>query len=114
MPIGAFNKSHARDFKQKFISLPSNMNKKREYREKSKRASEERKTFSTDDLKKLFESVEYQKGFREPFQYWVPIIGLYTGARLEEICRLRVESFNVVDGINVIQIIPDDDWRGKT
>lgn len=167
MSIGAFNKSHARDFKQKFITLPSNMNKKREYREKSidellkmdipkdhlqahntidnnlvristffkwtedsgytdknyfsgmtigksKRASEERKTFSPDDLKKLFESAEYQKGFREPFQYWVPLIALYTGTRLEEICRLRVESFNVVDGINVIQITPDGDWGGKT
>jgi len=167
LPIESFNQVHARGFKQKFIMLPSNMNKKREYREKSidellqmeipkdhlqsqntinntlvristffkwvenngyadkhyfngltigksKRASEERKTFSPNDLKKLFESAEYQKGFEEPYQYWVPLIALYTGARLEEICRLRVESFNIIDDLNVIQILSDNEWKGKT
>jgi len=81
---------------------------------KSKRASEERKDFSLDNLKKLFESTEYKKGFEEPFQYWVPLIVLYSGARLEEICRLRVDSFNIINDINIIQILPDNEWRGKT
>lgn len=29
---------------------------------------------------------------KKPFQFWVPLLGLYTGARLEELCQLHVED----------------------
>jgi len=39
--------------------------------------------FSEDDLKRLFEGEEFSNGsFSEPFQYWLPVLALYTGARL--------------------------------
>jgi hypothetical protein len=41
--------------------------------------------FNNDDLNKLFDTGEYRSGsFQEPFQYWLPLLGLYTGVRLEE------------------------------
>ena len=45
--------------------------------------------FTRTELRSLFESDEYRnRKFEKPFQYWVPIIALFTGARLEEICQL--------------------------
>ncbi len=35
---------------------------------------------------------------RESAKFWVPILGLYTGARLNEICKLRVADVRNADG----------------
>ncbi|WP_036249787.1 site-specific integrase [Methylobacter sp. BBA5.1] len=81
---------------------------------KKKRASEERQAFDKDDLIKLFESKEYQRGFRHPYQYWIPIIGLHTGMRLEEICRLQIHNFKQIDGVDCFALSQDEEWNGKT
>ena len=50
-----------------------------------------REKFSDGDLKLLFESEEYKThAFEEAFQFWVPLIALFSGARLEEICQLHL------------------------
>jgi len=70
-----------------------------------KRANEERKAFSDDDLHKLFNSLEYTRsGHRHPYQFWVPLIALYSGARLNEICQLHLCDFDEYEGIKVIRI----------
>jgi integrase len=84
---------------------------------KRKKASEQRDIFSKEDLAKLFESDEYRSGFLrggDLWKYWIPLIGLYTGMRLEEICRLRIDCFEFVDGIVTVEIKPDGEWLGKT
>jgi len=51
--------------------------------------------FSEDDLKRLFEGEEFTNGsFSEPFQYWLPVLGLYTGARLEELAQLHLADIS--------------------
>ena len=53
------------------------------------RAVDQRAAFTPDDLKKLFNSEQYRRGLhRTAAQFWVPLIGLFTGARLNEICQL--------------------------
>jgi len=48
---------------------------------KDKNAQDARDPFTDEDLVKLFESPKYQKhGFKHPYHYWVPLIGLYTGS----------------------------------
>lgn len=70
-----------------------------------KRANEERQAFTDDDLSKLFGSDEYVKhGHKQPYQHWVPLIALYTGARLNEICQLHLCDLDEIDGISVIRI----------
>jgi integrase len=41
--------------------------------------------FTKADLKLLFHCPEYLT-FDEPYKFWLPILGLYTGCRIEEIC----------------------------
>ncbi|MDG4546589.1 MAG: site-specific integrase [Rickettsiales bacterium] len=71
--------------------------------------------FSNDDLKKLFNSPLY-RGYgdykrkeagnaitRDAF-YWLPLVGLYTGARSEEIAQLRISDIKVMDGITYLHL----------
>lgn len=36
--------------------------------------------------------------------YWIPLIGLYTGARIGEIAQLRAEDISVTDGVPLLHI----------
>ncbi|KQP52492.1 hypothetical protein ASF41_12420 [Methylobacterium sp. Leaf111] len=40
---------------------------------------------------------------RDPVKRWVPLMCAYSGARLSEVCQLRVEDFTEVDGIAVMR-----------
>ena len=52
-------------------------------------AHQDKNQYSAVDLKKLFNSQDYKQGLhRYPSEYWVPLIGLFTGARENEICQL--------------------------
>ncbi len=49
-----------------------------------------REAFSDDDIKLIFYSGFYTKDkFIHEAYYWIPLIGLYSGMRLEEICQLH-------------------------
>lgn len=58
-----------------------------------KRPDEERPIYKTEDLVKVFGTPEYQQGkHTKPVNYWSPLIALYTGARLNEICQLYLDD----------------------
>ncbi len=47
--------------------------------------------FTPDDLKRLFGSPLYRDAaYDEAFKYWLPVLALFTGARLEELAQLHV------------------------
>lgn len=46
--------------------------------------NEERKAFSRSDLTKIFTLDSFQKKHQETWHYWLPILGLYTGARIND------------------------------
>ena len=47
--------------------------------------------FSDDDLKKLFGSTEYRdQSFAKASEFWIPLLGLYTGARINELAQLHM------------------------
>lgn len=68
---------------------------------KDKRPDEEQDPFTKDELKMMFvESQEYgEDQMEKPYQFWMPLIGLYTGMRIEEICQLYVSDLKKIDGI---------------
>ncbi|WP_345793047.1 site-specific integrase [Thauera sp. JM12B12] len=65
--------------------------------------------FQLDDLKALFESDEYRYGtFGTQSEFWLPLLGLFTGARLNELCQLTVSDIGTHDGIETISILDND------
>lgn len=64
----------------------------------SKQAHEYREAFTPEELRKLFAPATYPSQ-TEGWKYWVPLLGLYTGARLEEICQLHVRDVVKEDGL---------------
>ncbi|MGZ3182930.1 MAG: site-specific integrase [Telluria sp.] len=74
--------------------------------------SKQREPFTVDELRQLFGADEHLQGrYTTPYSYWLPIMGLLTGARLNELCQLHLSDFEVLDGIHCISI--NDEEEGK-
>ena len=77
-------------------------------------ARSERSPFTDDDLKLLFGTVVYtSKIYAHDWQYWLPLLGLYTGARIEELCQLKGQDFKVIDGCHYISIHGEGDVENR-
>jgi integrase len=77
-----------------------------------------RTDFTSDHLKKLFGSTvftgsmgdegkrQYQPGPHriDDWRYWLPLLALFTGARLNELCGLLLSDFDERDGVAFIHI----------
>lgn len=59
--------------------------------------------FTGTDLIALFGS-NYVSEMAKPDWYWVPLISLYSGARLNEIASLTVDVFQEIDGVKTFDI----------
>lgn len=62
-----------------------------------KTAKRPRTGFTSDELGTIFGAALFQRGAVAgckfgPAEFWLPLIGLYTGARIEEIAQLRVKE----------------------
>ncbi|HRP25453.1 MAG TPA: site-specific integrase, partial [Promineifilum sp.] len=68
--------------------------------------------FDACDLKALFESESYKNGtFKTPSEYWLPILALHTGARLNELCQLSVTDIGTHDGVETISILAREEGK---
>jgi len=82
---------------------------------KKKKADEEREPYSVEDLKKLFSSPVYQEvSMKYPERFWIPLIALYSGCRIGEICQLYKTDIKVVDGIPCLDLNDKEDKALKT
>lgn len=71
--------------------------------------------FTNEELASLFHSKAYQtQDFKEANQFWIPLLGLYTGARVNELAQLHVDDISTHDGIDIIRIDDEDYKRTKT
>jgi integrase len=64
-----------------------------------------RRAFTEAELKTLFERdnaapENYVKGFSKPINFWLPLIALYTGSRLAEICQLYLSDIKLVKALS--------------
>jgi len=72
---------------------------------KPKSSARMREPFSDEELRLIFESDDYRdKQFTHPYQYWIPLIALFTGARINEICQLRPQDVVTIDEILCFRI----------
>ena len=75
-------------------------------------AKEARLSFDRHDLVALLDQEALRKEARKnPWRYWLPLLGRATGARLEELCQLRVDDFIEQQGIQCLRI--DDNGAGQ-
>jgi integrase len=70
---------------------------------KANGASTSYQPFSDDDLNTIFNGCVYngechQYKARKDYMYWLPLIGLFTGMRLNEICQLHVRDVKEFQG----------------
>ena len=75
-----------------------------------------RKHFNQTELKLIFESQDYKCGsITRDTDYWVPLLGLFTGARQAELCQLMVNDVrqDANTSIWIIDINEDGDKRLK-
>lgn len=78
-------------------------------------ARKDRTEFTQEELARIFGAAVYkvdswkatQAGtFRtfQPFHYWLPLLGLFTGARIGELCQLYLEDVRCENGVWFIDI----------
>jgi len=80
--------------------------KKKNFTRKQKRETTQgAEAFSVEQLIQIFDSIAY-KDFCEnsPARYWLPLIALHTGMRLEEIAKLRDVDVLTEDGIDFFSV----------
>jgi len=76
----------------------------------------------TNDLKALFEGPHFREHqYGEAFEYWLPVLGLYTGARLEEsrsftwqTCRTSRREFSSSARVTAAIAPANDRFRSQT
>lgn len=69
------------------------------------KVSEERSVFAEADLRRLFSKEVYASvSSSKPNQYWLPLLGLYTGARLNELCQLYLDDVVTINGVDCLHI----------
>jgi integrase len=76
---------------------------------------EKREIFEDSDIKALFSTPVFQKrDYKHPHYYWLPLIGAYTGARLNELCQLYLDDLYQIEGLWVFDFNEDLDKKLKT
>ncbi len=97
--------------------LPSNPAQRLQRRE-DRQAIELRKPFENRDLEKIFSHPKFALGkFKFADYFWPPLIALFSGMRLEEICQLHCKDVYEIDGVWVFDINRDgldEKGYGKT
>ncbi|MDO3517755.1 site-specific integrase [Ralstonia pseudosolanacearum] len=82
--------------------------------QKKRSKAEGRQPFSEADLVNIFSADLYRRPHREvaPGQlgrYWVPLLALYHGARMNELCQLEVADIGEADGVPFMRITEESE-----
>jgi len=78
-------------------------------------AKKQRELFSKGDLSVIFNADKYTKNkHNRTYEYWLPLLGLYTGARLGELSQLRIDDIYTESKTWVIDFNEKEDKALKT
>lgn len=80
---------------------------------RAEEVAENYEPFTGDELRKIFEPNAYAKFNSKPHFFWVPLLALFSGARIEELSQLDIDDIVVKDGIPCIDINDRDDKELK-
>ncbi len=83
--------------------------------QQEKKDHELRDRFSQGDLNKLFGAKEYLvDSHPQSYCFWLPILGLYTGCRLDELCQLHLDDIREINGVWVLDINDKEEKKIKS
>jgi integrase len=82
---------------------------------KINKADRSREPFTREEVVQIFshpcfrgkKPTKWHKPLRAHY-YWMPILGLFTGARIEELAQLRKKDIREINGIMAIDVMPSD------
>ncbi len=75
---------------------------------------EQRDRFSDEDLRALFSSDIFSNhALKHPYYYWLPLLALHTGCRVNELSQLLVDDVTERGGIAVLSVNDDGEKRLK-
>lgn len=86
---------------------------------RQERDDEQRLPFTTKELRSIFQEVAtmpnrpYFSRKMYPARYWVPLIALFQGMRINEICQLFLDNIFSVNGIPCIEITANEERKQK-
>ncbi|MFZ2959238.1 MAG: site-specific integrase [Candidatus Ozemobacteraceae bacterium] len=82
---------------------------------KTTKPDEERSVYTDENFQSIFRSPLYSEpGWNaRPERFWIPLIGMFTGMRLGEICQLYLSDIRRFDGILCIDVNDEKDKRLK-
>jgi integrase len=87
-------------------------------KKKRKKGAKSRLPFELDELIKIFSAEIYSKTPGKikgsEAEYWAPLISLFSGMRIEEICQLRVSDVREHKGQPFFSVIDGDEQELKT
>lgn len=91
-------------------SLPNPLSRMKVKQTRTRKAC--RLPFSDSDLRAIFSAPLFTAHrYSQDYQFWLPLLGLYTGARLEELCQLHIKDLRLSEPIPHICI--DDRFSGQ-
>uniref|UniRef100_A0A832M0W9 Site-specific integrase n=1 Tax=Oscillatoriales cyanobacterium SpSt-402 TaxID=2282168 RepID=A0A832M0W9_9CYAN len=73
---------------------------------------EERKAYALEDIKRI--KLHLPRDNDHPEKYWIPLIAMYQGMRLDEACQLHLEDILDVEGLPCFDINDAGDRNVKT
>ena len=73
-----------------------------------------RQRFTVEEIQRLLDPENLPPDAKRSYQFWLPWLGLYTGARLEELCQLHLDDIRQERGLWVLDINAKDEKRVKT
>lgn len=76
-----------------------------------RRDDELRKIYTGDDIKLIVNNLPRDNN--RPERYWIPIIAMYSGLRLDEICQLYSSDIQLIDGLWCFNINDSCDKKVK-
>ncbi|MFZ5938060.1 DUF6538 domain-containing protein [Pseudomonas sp. HS6-2] len=105
---------HKFAFRKKLTVIPPELPDKPKLDHNPPGADSTPKAFSKSDLQAIFSGYLYAGTEPEksrgvyPFQFWLPLLGLHTGGRLNELCQLDTEDVSEKEGIWTINMMDDE------
>lgn len=74
----------------------------------TKRKGDARKEYTPEQVQIIVREIQDRSNLKatksKPFHYWLPLLGIFTGARMNELCQSYLDDISEVDGILCILI----------